>query len=57
MKRLIGILMLLLTTITCAGTFPNTTGIVATDIYGKTYDIDALLDAGKHIVVHQVTSW
>lgn len=35
------------------GTFPAYTGIVATDTKGKTYDIDALIASGKHIVVHQ----
>ncbi len=36
------------------GSLPTTTGIIATDWNGKTYDIDALLAAGKHIWVHQM---
>lgn len=38
------------------GTFPDNTGIVLTDTKGKTYDIDALIKAGKHIVIHQTFS-
>ncbi len=33
-------------------TFPVTTGIIAKDNNGKTYDIDSLLNSGKHIWVH-----
>lgn len=36
-----------------SGTFSANTGIIATDTKGKTYDIDALIASGKHIVVHQ----
>ena len=39
-----------------SGTFSSNTGIVATDTKGKTYDIDALIASGKHIVVHQTFS-
>ncbi len=39
-----------------SGTFPPITTIIATDTKGKTYDIDALIAAGKHIVVHQTFS-
>lgn len=37
-----------------AGTIPSNTGIVAEDIDGNSWDFDALLKAGKHIVIHQV---
>lgn len=36
-----------------SGTFSAHTGIIARDSKGKTYDIDALIASGKHIVVHQ----
>lgn len=56
MKKM-GILMILLfAVILSAGTFPKQTGIILTDLEGKTYDIDALLDSGKHIFVHQTYS-
>lgn len=33
---------------------PENTGVVMTDFEGKTYNLDSLLDAGKHIVVQQI---
>ena len=40
-----------------AGPIPDNTGIVAEDcINGDSYDFDALLKAGKHILVHQAFS-
>jgi hypothetical protein len=40
-----------------AGPIPDNTGIVAEDcINGDSYDFDALLKAGKHILIHQAFS-
>lgn len=50
------LLILLSAMIAFAGKIPSATGIVATDIDGKTWNFDALLKAGKHIVVHQAFS-
>ena len=40
--------------VSAQGTVSASTGIIATDWNGVTYDIDALLAAGKHIWVHQM---
>lgn len=39
-----------------AGTIPSKTDLVITDTDGKTWDIDSLLDEGKHIWMHQAWS-
>lgn len=38
------------------GTFSSNTGLVLTGSGGKTYDIDALIASGYHIMVHQTGS-
>lgn len=54
MKKKVMLLAFMVVSFLCAGTFPNQTGIVLTDLEGKTYDIDAILNDGKHILVHQM---
>lgn len=54
MKKRVMLLALVVVSFLCAGTFPKETGIVLTDLEGKTYDIDALLNDGRHILVHQM---
>ncbi len=57
MKNIFGVLIGLVLTASVLAqindTLPDSTGIVATDINGKTWNIDSLLTAGKHIWVHQ----
>lgn len=50
-------LLLTLIFLVAAGTLPSEIGIVMTDDNGNSYDIDALLKEGKHIVVHQSNSY
>jgi hypothetical protein len=52
------IFLMTLSMMTFAGDIPANTGIVAEDCInaGDTYDFDALLKSGKHIVVHQTFS-
>jgi hypothetical protein len=38
------------------GTIPQSTKIVATDINGKTWDIDAILNSGKVLAIEQTFS-
>lgn len=54
MRKKVMLLALIVVSFLFAGTFPNETGIILTDLEGKTYDIDALLNDGKHILVHQM---
>lgn len=50
-KMLISVLVLFCATLVLGGTISKNTGIVLTDTEGRTYDIDNLLDQGKHIGV------
>ncbi len=55
MRKTISFLFLLVSfMMVSAGPIPSNTGIVAEDIDGNTWDFDALLKAGKHIVIHQI---
>lgn len=54
MKKMIMLFALLVVSLISAGTFPDQTNITVTDLEGKKYDIDALLNDGKHILVHQM---
>lgn len=56
MKKMVMLLVLVFTTVLSAKQFPEASGIVLTDLEGKTYDIDELLDGGKHILIHQMYS-
>lgn len=56
MKKSAMLLLLLFAVCTLAGNFPEETGIRLTDLEGKTYDIDALLNSGKHLFIHQTYS-
>ncbi len=56
MKKLVILLSIVFVTLISAKTFPDQTGIVLTDLDGKTYDIDKLIKDGKHIFVHQMYS-
>ncbi len=57
MRKTISLLcMLVSVAMLSAATIPTTTGIVAEDVFGNTFDIDALLNSGVHIVVHQMFS-
>lgn len=46
----------LCTSIITAEQFPDNSNIVVTDLDGNHYNIDSLLDNGKHILVHQMYS-
>lgn len=50
------LLVILLISVCTAGDFEKGSGIILTDHTGKTYDVDAILTSGKHIVVHQTGS-
>ena len=56
--KITGLLLLSFLMMAMAGPIPENTGIVAEDCInsGDTYDFDALLKAGKHIIVHQAFS-
>lgn len=56
MKRVIICFVLLFASYVSAENFPDQTGIILTDLEGQTYNIDALLNEGKHIFVHQMYS-
>lgn len=57
-KMLISVLVLFCATLVLGGTISKNTGIVLTDTEGRTYDIDNLLDQGKHIgVVTTGSGW
>ena len=62
MKRLILLILFLSFKVTMAseqaivrGTLPNPCDHVCVDTEGNKYDIDALLDAGKHIAIHLIS--
>lgn len=48
--------LLLLAFSLLADTIPMVTGIVVKDLDGNSFNIDSLLNAGKHIWVHQAHS-
>lgn len=56
MKKLVMLIAFVCATVLFAKQFPKESGIVLTDLDGKTYDIDQLLDKGKHILIHQMYS-
>jgi hypothetical protein len=56
MFKKIAVLAFTLLSLSFGGQLPNTTGVVMTDWDGKTYDLDALLNSGKHVFIHQMYS-
>ncbi len=50
------ILLFAVISVLSAETIPHVTGIIAKDCKGNTYDIDAILNSGRHIWVHQAFS-
>lgn len=54
MRKMLLLFALFIVSYLSAGSFPNETNVVVSDLEGKSYNIDALLNEGKHILVHQM---
>ena len=56
MLRKIATVAVTIVALSFGGQLSNTTGVIMTDWNGKTYNLDALLSSGKHVIIHQMYS-
>lgn len=56
MLKKIVVLSMILFSLSFSGQLPSSTGIIMTDWDGNTYNLDVLLNSGKHVVIHQMYS-
>lgn len=56
MLKKIVVLSMILFSLSFSGQLPSSTGVIMTDWDGNTYNLDVLLNSGKHVVIHQMYS-